>query len=400
MRKLIVSVIVLSLAALKSFGQEYSLYSNEELFMGSEYLKDSIKLNLHLPETYPFSAETTKYPVIIIFDSQHERTYPQIIHSFDLLTSETQIPESIIIGVPFNRQNRFYLTSDQKRGDDTLSGIERLELFLFKELVPKLQNEYKGNEFISLIGHSRTAFLVNYLSFKRPGQVNLAISLSGFFSDNPLSTKTFYEFLTEPTNFPTRFNYYYTVGTTLEESTYLLQNRNLDSLLKAKQIPENVKIVFSETKNANHITNYWVSVPAILIDAFSDYNSVLDRWFHDKLKKENSDLSIRQFEADIEKAGVSIGTILNPNLTHIYSLASHFAYEKEDYKTAIEFFELGIKYFPDYLELYVEIIEFYKVLNNNERINYYKSILREKTIKSSLLTSIEKEEIFEYIDKK
>jgi enterochelin esterase-like enzyme len=398
MRTLLVLMTLILLGELKTFGQEYSLYSNEKLLFESKYLGENIALNLHLPDTHNFSAATTKYPISIIFDSQHERTYPQIISSFDLLTSETQIPESIIIGVPFNMQNRRYLTSEQKIGNDTLSGIKRMELFLFEELLPQLQNKYKGNEFVSLIGHSRTAFLVNYLSFRRPNQVNVAVSLSGFFNDEPLSKELFHSFLTNNKNFPNKFYYYYTSGTTLEESTYLVQFKYLDSVLKKSQLPENVKIKFSETKNANHITNYWVSVPHILIDVFSEYNSILDNWFHNKLEIENADKSIQQFQKDLEQASVTIGTTLNPNLTHIYSLASFFA-NKEDYQTAIDFIELGLKYYPNYLELYIDVIDFNKVIKNQEKVSFYKNILREKTTKSTHLSKSEKGEIFEYLDK-
>ncbi len=400
MKAILILIITMSIGLGNVFGQEYSLYSNDKLSIESVYLQGIIDLNLHLPETQPFSGNTTKYPITIIFDSQHERTYPLIINSIDLLTSETQTPESIIVGVPFNFQNRLYLTSSQKRGNDSLSGIERMELFLFNELIPQLQNKYKGNDYISFIGHSRTAFLVNYLATKRPSQINLAVSLSGFFNDDPLSLNTFYNFLADTTNFLHKFNYYYTAGTSLEEATYLVQLRNLDSLLRNKSTSENLKVIFSETPYANHITNYWVSLPPILIDAFSAYNSILDSWFHDASKAEDIDNPIQQFNSDLEQAGKSIGVNLNPNLTHIFSLASHYANNKQDYKTAIKFFELGLDYFPEYLELYVEIIEFYKVLNNTEKISSYKSVLREKAMNSLYLTEAEKQEVLEYLDEK
>lgn len=379
------------------FGQEYSLYSNDILSIESKYLQETIDLNLHLPETQPFSANTTKYPITIIFDSQHERTYPLMINSIDLLTSETQIPESIIIGVPFNYQNRLYLTSSQKRGTDSLSGIERMELFLFNELIPKIQNKYKGNDYISIIGHSRTGFLVNYLASKRPSEINLAVSLSGFFNDVPLSLDTFYNFLTDGSSFPSKFNYYYTAGTSLEETNYLVQFRNLDSLMRNQLTSKNVKVVFTETSNANHITNYWVSLPPILIDVFSSYNSILDSWFHDEVKASIIDNPIKQFETDLEQASKSIGINLNPNLTHIFSLASYYL-NKQDQKTAIKFFELGLKYFPDYLEFYVEIIEIYKDLNHTEKLSEYKNILRKKAMNSLHLSETEKQEVFEYLD--
>lgn len=66
------------------------------------YLQETVDLNLHVPETQPFAAKDTKYPITILFDSQHESTYPLIINAIDLLTSESQMPESILIGVQLN----------------------------------------------------------------------------------------------------------------------------------------------------------------------------------------------------------------------------------------------------------------------------------------------------------
>lgn len=379
-------------------GQNYSLYSNDSLIIASEYLGETIRLNFHLPETHPFSAPDVSYPITIVFDSQHLRTYPQIIGAFDLLTSETQVPESIIVGVPFTFKNRLYFTSSQKREGDTLSGIERMELFLFSELIPKLQKEFRGNNFITVIGHSRTGFLVNYLAFRRPAEINVAASLSGFFNDEPLSLDSFLAFLTTPGNFPEKFRYYYTSGTTNEEITYLKQSRKLDSLLSGRALPGNVGVVFNESPGANHITNYWVSVPPILIDAFSGYNSILDTWFHEILPSESSSASVGRFEKDLEQAGNEIGVVLNPNLTHIYSLASHFAYSKKDYARAIEFLELGVKFYPSYPDLYVELIAFHKALDNPGQVSHFKDLLREIATGNASLSADERGELLEYLD--
>lgn len=381
-----------------AYGQPYSTYSNDSLVIQSEYLQEAIRLNLHLPETLPYSAGSTQYPIAIVFDSQHERTYPQIIRSFDLLTSETQIPENIIVGVPFNSRNRRYFTSDLKREGDSLSGIQRMELFLFSELIPKLQKEFKGNEFLSILGHSRTGFLVNYLAYKNASQVNIAVSLSGFFNDSPLSSDSFSSFLTDSGNFPGKFSYYYTAGTTREESTYLSQFSRLDSSLATRSVPENVKITFRETPNANHITNYWVSLPPILMEAFSAYNSILDRWLHDTLNSGDGRVEVGDFESDLREAGKEIGVALNPGLTHIYSLASHFAYSEKDYERAADFMELGLAYYPDYLGLYMETIDFYKALNNGERVGQLKRDLREKADRSVHLSASERMEIRDYLE--
>jgi enterochelin esterase-like enzyme len=398
--KLAVLVVLLTICfgAGTALSRQLELYTTDFLTIESEFLKETMQLTVHLPETQPFAAKTTTYPIILLFDSQNERTYNHIISSIDLLTSESQIPESIIIGIPFTMQNRMYLTSSQKRQSDTLSGQERLDQFLFSEVIPKLQSDYNAGEFISLIGHSRTGYVVNYLTYKRSQTINLAISLSGFFSHEPLSMSSFASFLANGDNFPGKFSYYYTAGTTLEEEPYMMEFRSLDSLLSQSQIPQNVSVTFKEIPNANHMTNYWVAIPPILVEVFAEYNAILDTWLHSKLKSETIEWSVAHFESDLKQVGESIGTTINPSLTHIYSLASEFAFQRDDYETAVDFLKLGLSFYPDFLELYYELIEFYKVLEDVEKIEYYKSIFRDKTVSSGHLNDSDKARILEYLD--
>lgn len=398
MRILLFFLLSWAMASGNAFAQRYSLYSDDTLRMESRYLQGGIDVRLHLPETQPFAAGGTQYPITIIFDSQHDRTYPLLISSMDLLTSETQIPESIIVGIPFTFQNRRYLTSMQTLEQDSLGGIQRMELFLFDELIPLLQERYQANDFISLIGHSRTGFLVNYLSYTRPDRINIALSLSGFFNDEPLSLEGFHAFLTDGQQFPEKFSYYYTAGSTREESTYLVQFNKLDSLIQQSGTAAHVKAQFYETPNANHMTNYWVSAPPLLIDAFAPYNEILDSWFHDPEKTRDLKAPIEEFRKDLEKAGSSIGLALNPSLTHIYSLASQYANSKEDYRTAIQFFQLALEYYPEYLDFYVDIIEWYKTLEDTENLKTYKEIFRAKALNSTTLSREEKEDILAYLD--
>lgn len=203
-------IVVLSLLLLftisTGFSQKFSLYSDDKMDFQTNYLNEPISINLHLPETYFDAAESTKFPVIIILDSQHSRSYPQIMSAIDLLTSETQMPESIVVGIPFNMNNRYYFTSTQTKSNDSLSGIDRMNKFIFSELLPKLQDTYKADTYTTMIGHSRTAFLVNYLSANNPKSVNNAVSLSGFFDDAILSLQQFRQFLSEPANFLNHLN--------------------------------------------------------------------------------------------------------------------------------------------------------------------------------------------------
>lgn len=381
--------------------QKYSLYSNDTLVIHSKFLQSDISIKLHLPETFHFSSSQTTYPISIIFDSQHERTYPQIINSFDLLTSELQIPEMIMIGIPFTIENRYYLTSNKKKVGDSLSGIERMELFLFNELIPQLQKEKKANDFVTICGHSRTGFLVNYLSLKRPKEISVAISLSGFYSEPPISINKFSDFILNPNNFKRKFAYYASSGSTLEEKTYLKEYQAVFPKTPYAFESDYLKIQFKQTEFANHMTNYWLSVPEILVGAFTEYNFILDNWFHNKLKEnEKLENPKKVFVADLKFTSTKLGFNVNPSITHIFSLMSHFGYQNKDYKTAIEFLNLGLEYYPEYLEFYMELINFYKILEQTDKVKEYKNILKYKVQSNKYITEALRSEITAFLNDK
>ena len=396
--KLFCLTILIFCVISSSFSQRYSLYSDDKIDYQTSFLNEPISINLHLPEAYYDAADGTKFPVIVIFDSQHNRSYPQIMSAIDLLTSETQMPESIVVGIPFNMNNRLYFTSNQKRANDSLSGIERMNKFIFSELLPKLQNSYKANSYTTIIGHSRTAFLVNYLSANNPKRVNNAVSLSGFFDDAILSLQQYHQFLSEPKNFETPFKYYYYAGTSLEERTYLNEFGELHQLLKNTVLPEKVSASYKEVANANHMTNYWVPVPEILIDVFKSYNNILDTWLQVKLEGEAIEEPVKIFAADLSAVGNELGLEVNPNLTHIYSLANHYRYQNSDYKTAIAFVDYGLSYFSKSKDLHIEMIELYKALDDKDNADLYKKALKELILNDKKLSSEEREEYFNYLN--
>ena len=379
--------------------QSYSHYSDDSLAFHSELLQEDILLRLHLPETFYDAAPDVRYPVTILFDSQHERTYPHLIRSLDLLTSETQIPEMIIIGVPFSKHNRYYLTSAKVSQGDSLSGLQRMDKFLLNELLPILKNEYKAGDFLTLIGHSRTAFLVNYLAYQHPKDIDAAMALSGFYEEPPLSVELFAAFLSDEKKFTRPFSYYYSAGTTREDSVYLRQEEQLDALLQSTNNTGNPRVHFQKNLHANHMTNYWMSVPAMVTDAFAAYNNILDLWFHHRLEKENPVDPVGVFKQDLADASKKTGTNLLPGLTHVFSLASHYGYQKKDYRTALQFIDYGLTYYPDYLDLLAEKISYHELLGQKEKVIYSKKVLQDKLIRNDRLSEAEKKRWLEFAEK-
>jgi enterochelin esterase-like enzyme len=384
--------VLLLFATAQLYTQNYVLYSNDSLSLYSEALQDSLTLNIHKPETFNFAASSTKYPVTIVFDSQHKMTYPKIVHSFDLLTNEASIPATLIVGIPFNYKNRLYRTSAQKKENDSLTGLDRMENFLFEELIPLLKKDYKANDHITLIGHSRTAFLVNYLLTSQTAHIDNAIALSGFYQETPLKNGYFENVISNDNNFKTNVQYFASTGTTIGEENYKRQYDALDTYLKTNTIAKNLKFNYTNTINANHITNYWMSVPQALLIVFDNYGQIIDDWLFVKLENKDIKTPIDEFKKDLSKLNQSLNLKANPSVTHIFSFAS-FYYHNKDFKNAISFLQLGLEYYPDYLDFYPFLIECYDLAKDEKNRDYYTKLYKEKINASPFLTSSEKKEL-------
>ena len=390
--------LCLSLIALQVFSQKYFNYSNETLEINSAAYGKKVTVNLHLPETLSSAAENTQYPITIIFDSQHSRTYPHIVNSMDMLTSEAQIPESIIVGISFDQFNRYYVTSHRIKEGETLMGIEKTERFVFDELIPLLQKKYQGNDFIQIMGHSRTGFLVNYLITKKSKEINVAIALSGFYGNKPLTVDGFKNFISNDDNFPNRLKYYYTAGTTLEEETYLKDYQLINDFIRKGNKAKNLEAYFQQTSNANHMTNFWMSVPPILIDAYADYNKLLNGWFHDEKKKQQITNPLVELKQDIQKVSEKLGFSVNPGLTHLFSIASMYSNDDKNLPAAIEIMEYGLEFYPNYTDLNVTYIDFVKRSGNTKKFETLKNQFTKTVQMRSDLTEKEKAELIKSIE--
>lgn len=376
------------------WAQENEGYQQQKLPFYSQFLGDSLILDLQLPETYAYAGPEQRYPIFVLFDSQHSHTYPHIIQSIDLLSAEAQMPECLLVGIPFPPEQRYYRTALQKRAGDSLGGIERMEQMLFAELFPFLRKQYRADSFVALVGHSRSAFLVNYLFYQRPEEIGLAVALSGFLDDVPLSPSAFAGRLRQVYERGTPFQYFATAGTSAEERPYFLQMQILDSLLSpaGAEVPWH----FQSIPHANHLTNYWTALSLVLMEAFAPYNHLLNHWLQVYSPPADSLDPVLFFQQELAQAGAQLGLNLRPNLTQVYSLASLYAYQKEDYATGVRFIEMGLAYYPHYWPFYVDLIAFYQVLEVPEAVAHCREQLRQKAQHSDLAAE-ERAQILAYL---
>lgn len=398
--RLVLAILLVSLFTHSgTFAQPYICYSSDSLRLQSAHLGESIEIPLLIPETLPYAASTTRYPVIIVFDSQNKSTFKSILNSIDMLGNESQMPECIVAGIPFTRFNRMLFTSGNKREGDSVMGMTHMEDFLFDELLPLLSSDYKAGDFLVMMGHSRTAYLVNYLCTRHSREIDVAVALSGFYDNEPLSQQLFRSYITEASNFPYKLRYYFTAGSSVEEEPYLTEYQMLNEFIEdpSSDLPKNFIPNFSVTPHANHITNYWVSVPPILLDCFAAYSEILNTWLHHKLQQGKPIDPVEEFRSDLTKAGSELGFTPNPDLTQIFSLASLYSGQETDPLTAAGFIAYGLEYYPGHPDLLLQEIAFYEEAGETDQANQLKQKLLDDLATRTDLSEEEIAEIRSYL---
>ncbi len=141
----------------------------------SKVLGENRRVLVHLPLNY-IKEPTKKYPVMYILDGGN-----QDIHTSDkiaVLAGAEIIPECIIVGIlntqtsrnrdqtpPFMQTETDDLTSPLGKGDQFLS-------FLEKELIPKIDSNYRVSGYKTLTGHSRGGLFVLYTFQEKPNLFN------------------------------------------------------------------------------------------------------------------------------------------------------------------------------------------------------------------------------------
>jgi predicted alpha/beta superfamily hydrolase len=196
--KLRLLALVLFLYGITCYSQGYSKVELQTTIIRqieSKYVKDMVyELFIDLPPSYETS--TNNYPLVVLLDAYEifglqDQTYQQLIFL-------NEIPEMIIVGISYNIDGKFYsnglreyldirardytpthLTYEEtvkKHGKGTADyirlsgGAQEFLLFIEKELLPFIMNEYRIDVTNSgLFGYSLGGTFVTYALFSKPG---------------------------------------------------------------------------------------------------------------------------------------------------------------------------------------------------------------------------------------
>ena len=378
--KLFVYLLVISANA---EAQELELYARSTNKVYSSAISDTFTLDVAIPKYFNHASSEVTFPLIILFDSYNTYTFSHHLKTIDMLTYHGQMPEAIVVGIPFTMQNRFKLTS--------LPMLDSLEAFVFKEVIPNFQEDYHATGPLLIFGHSRSAYAVGYFTMNNSSQFQASGVFSGFF-DAGFDLATAERFLAQRSEISAPFAFYYSAGrTTREEETYLKDLEQLQDVFRDERVPQQLRTLFFGFGYANHMTNYNLSVEAALLNYFGPYNLILDEWIFSKLEKldtASGSTILRLLYTDFKKVSEQLGGTLQPGISHILSISNH--YINSNATKALPLLALGKQLYPGDYDLDYYLVEAYFALDKMKEARETIDDAKERLTQDELLTEAEK----------
>lgn len=342
--KLITSIFSLVFISAAVCGQQYERYKAlADTVLYSKSLGYSKKISLTVPVEYQRDTKENSFPLIIVFDSQNQRSYNYILRTIDYLTSNEQMPASVIIGVESTQENRYKET--QLAISDTAAFGSKNAQFIFDELIPFAYNNHKANNFNLLIGHSRYGYFTSYLLTRYAHVLNAVISLSPFMSQRNVNLAD--SIVDLYTNYALNKNLYYRFGI---GNDYPEDFEELNSKLDKIRLSNN-KANFKGTLfiEADHNSTPGLTIGTALYEVFEFWSKQQNLY----ISNDNNDInSIRTLSDSIT---FHYGAPLKYSLGTLNGKGWLF-YNEKQYLPAIEAWEKMMQEYPDFSEGYLYII--------------------------------------------
>lgn len=261
MRTLFSSIALLLHFTIYTQAQEFERYKHlTDTSIFSSNLGFTKNIQVTVPLEWQKGIEQ-EFPVVIIFDMQNERSYTYLLRTIDYLTSNEQMPLCVIVGVESTEEHRYRETLFKISDEKGLA--KENEQFIFNELIPLAEQNYKASQFRMLVGHSRYGFFTSGLLFSRINELNAVISISPVFKQKNIN---FTDSLAQLPNNLTFTRYYrYGIG-----NDYPEEFQRMDSVRGIRKIPQ-LNIKGNLYKEADHNATLGLTIPGALYDIFEKW---------------------------------------------------------------------------------------------------------------------------------
>lgn len=152
------------------FGREIPDPSIQERTFASSLLGESRTYFVHLPDSYVRSP-TQRYPVLYVLDGTSQSAHTA--STTEVMARIGAMPEAIVIGIPSGEaRNRDYTPPGMRQGSDDANipdgQADRFLGFLQRELIPRVDREFRTAKPRTLVGNSRGGLLVVHAFVSQP----------------------------------------------------------------------------------------------------------------------------------------------------------------------------------------------------------------------------------------
>ena len=281
-----------------------------------------------------------KIPVIYLLDGQNEWFVNPTISDIQYLRFTKEVPSAVIVVIPLKDRVKECAIVDLKTKLP-------LDKFITEELDEELKT-YNLSDFKIIIGHSFSASFSLYSFYNHPDYYTSVIANSPF-DEMQMLVEGF-----EQTDTIDKSKISIAIGSIHKDDVH---RKKYDKL--KNQFPSFYNSI--NTFAANYSAHNAVpiaAIPTLLTKVFLDYRS---RYF--EIAKVNMEYklvkkpdSISEELNKIETASVIGNYYYPPEISDINGIASRYwNNELEDYATKI--YELGLKYYPNYYDIYLSLYE-------------------------------------------
>ena len=381
--KKIILVIVAFWGGCNAFAQTETVYYKPpfDTTLASKYLKGNCKITVILPKGFS-KINPIKLPLIIVFDRQNKMIFRQIFESINYLVSFDEIPESVIIGVS---------TDDNERNNETSLSVSRLngkgELtndFVFNELIPFAEKELNISNCRTLIGHSRFGFLTSYMLTKNFNSLTAVISCSPLFKDTKVNLIDSLQYKMKSVNLSHKLYYRFITGDSIVDTRdYSL----MKSFLSKTKNKNNFDWKGFEFYNAKHMVTPGLGVMPSLLEIFDYYSDEVNK----VLKEDEIVFNRNEYDIFLKKMKNHYGGEISLGLSVLNGIGFKY-YNGKKYSEARVTWNILLEEYPMFSDTYSNIAKsFSKEGNKIEAIKFYE-LSKQKLINNPFYSIEQKQE--------
>ena len=250
--------LLVTLTAFEIKAQKDQLKSDKIENFHSKVLNEKRKVLIHLPRSY--DPNKKKYPVLYALDAtSHDQL---VLNAAEVLGIAKLLPEMIIVGIVNEDRNAnltpHYLMKDEDP-TELGEGNKFLE-FIEKEVIPLIERNYRTSHYRMISGHSRAGLFSFYTLLEKPNLFDAYFCYSPAFwkNENMIIKKAATDIK------KTELNKFLYLSLGINENDKMTNAFDaMIEVLNKKKI-ENIKVEYNYTKNADHSSNAYYSIPLAL----------------------------------------------------------------------------------------------------------------------------------------